>query len=60
MGGGGAADCCGRRKTTMREREAGGEMDSRGTGVRRRTPLLGGGFVERRILDVGEAGRYMK
>lgn len=53
VGGGGVVSCCGRRRTTIREREAGGEMDSRGTGVRRRTSLLEGGFFERRIISEG-------
>lgn len=63
MGGGGAAGCRGRCRTTMREGEAEveagarGEMDSRGTGVRRRTFLPAGGFIERLILNEGEAGK---
>lgn len=37
-----------------------GEMDSRGTGVRRRTFLPAGGFVELLILNEAEAGKWMK
>lgn len=62
-GGRGVAARCGRRRTITREGEveagAGGETDSRGTGVRRRTFLPAGSF-ERLISNEGEAGKVIE